>query len=126
MSKGKSIALWLLQILLAIQFLVPGILKLMANPGWITRFRAWGYPDRFYLLVGAVETFGTLVFLIPRLSIYGATALAIVMAGAFVTHLLHSEIARAIVTLTLGILVAITGYTRSRARRQQEIARGGV
>ena len=125
MSKGKSIALWVVQGILAIQFLVPGVLKLMGNPGWIVRFRAWGYPEKFYLLVGLVETVGAVVFLVPRLSAYGAAALAIVMAGAFVTHILHSEIARAFVTVTLGILVAFAGYSRSRAWRQQKIAREG-
>jgi uncharacterized membrane protein YphA (DoxX/SURF4 family) len=120
MNKFKATALWLFQVLLVMPFLVAGVPKLLGSPGWIARFRTYGYPEGFYWFVGAVEIVGALVFLIPRVSLYGALALIVVMAGAIVSHLQHSEIQRSFVALTLGVLVAIAGYARRRAWNQEK------
>ena len=112
MSKAKAIALWVLQVLLVFPFLAAGIPKLASAPGWIARFRGYGYPENFYLMVGAIELLGALALLIPRLAAYGAMVLIAVMIGATVTHLLHSEAPRALVTVTLIFLLALVGYAR--------------
>ena len=52
MHRLKSIAVWVLQFLLAALFAIQGIVKVNGSQAWISRFRGWGYPDRFYFAVG--------------------------------------------------------------------------
>lgn len=120
MSRLKTIGLWLLQILLAAQFLLAALPKLTNHPGMVERFRQWGYPDKFYLLVGTVELLGAIGLLIPRVAAYGASALMVIMVGASLTHLLHEEAPRILFTGTLLLLLALVGYARRPAflRRQ--------
>jgi len=46
--------LWLLQILMAVAFVVIGVAK-FADPSWARKFAQWGYPDGFYMVIGALE-----------------------------------------------------------------------
>ena len=48
MDQFRSLAIWVLQFLLAALFAIQGIMKLTRSPAWISRFNAWGYPDHFY------------------------------------------------------------------------------
>lgn len=64
-----SIALWVLQVLLAPVFAMAGIVK------------------RFRYVVGALELAGAVGVLIPRLSGLAALGLACVMVGATITNL---------------------------------------
>lgn len=112
MSKVKIVALWGLQVLLALLFLAAGIPKLAGNPNWIARFARYGYPDNFYRLVGVVEVLGALALLIPRTAAYSAAVLIVVMIGATITHALHSEAFRVPITLVLAILLGIVAYAR--------------
>ena len=119
MSKVKTVALWLLQIPLAGLFLLSAFPKLTSNPGIVGRFRDWGYPDNFYLLVGGVELLGAVTLLIPRVAAYGASALVVIMIGASLTHLLHAEYPRVVLTGTLMILLALVALARRPAFLRQ-------
>ena len=77
---------WLLQILLAVLMAGPGSQK-FTSPTWERMFRVWGYPDGFYLVIGAVEVAGGICLLIPKLASYSAMMLAVVMAGAAATQI---------------------------------------
>ena len=57
MTRLKTIGLWILQALLAIVMIGPGMQK-FTSPAWQRMFRVWGYPEHFYLFVGAVEVVG--------------------------------------------------------------------
>jgi DoxX-like family len=46
------IVLWLLQILMAAAFVLIGVAK-VADPAWTRNFARWGYPDGFYMVIGA-------------------------------------------------------------------------
>src|SRR5918995_7020873 len=81
---------WLLQVLLAVLMAGPGSQK-FTSPVWERMFRAWGYPDGFYLLIGAVEVAGGILLLVPRVASYSAMMLAVVMAGAAATHIVHAD-----------------------------------
>ena len=59
MKRFRLVAVWILQSLLAAFFAVQTVVKLGGSQAWITRFRAWGYPDHFYLVVGLAELFVT-------------------------------------------------------------------
>ena len=66
----------------------PGSQK-FTSPTWERMFRTWGYPDGFYLVIGAVEVIGGIALLIPRVASYSAIMLAIVMIGAAATQILR-------------------------------------
>jgi putative oxidoreductase len=114
MSKTKSIIVWVVQILLVIPFLMTGIPKLVSASGWVTRFRAYGYPEHFYLVIGAIEVLGAIGLLIPRVAAPAAISLITVMIGAACTHLLHSEGRRVLVNLFLMLLLIVVAYARWR------------
>ena len=112
MSAARSIAIWVLQILTSLPFFAASVTKLLSTPGWVTRFRVYGYPEHFYLFIGAVELLGAVGLLIPRTSPYAAGGLIVVMMGAATTHLLHSEAPRVIVNAILILLLAAVAYSR--------------
>lgn len=117
MTRPKSVAVWVVQILLALLFALQGITKLTSAPAWVARFKAWGYPDHFYLAVGLGELVGAILLLIPRLARFGALILMAVMIGAAATHVLHRE-QQVITTVILMALLVIILYVR----RQTAIA----
>ena len=79
---------WLLAVLLAVLMVGPGSQK-FTSPTWERMFRAWGYPDGFYLVIGAIEVVGGIGLLIPKVASASALVLAVVMAGAAATQILR-------------------------------------
>ncbi len=61
-SRVKSVISWAVQILLATFYVLAASGKLMSRPQLIEMFRNWGFPDKFYLVVGALELFGAIGF----------------------------------------------------------------
>jgi len=82
----KTGSKWILQLLLAILMVGPGSQK-FTSPVWERMFRVWGYPDGFYLVIGAVEVIAGIGLLIPRVASASAIILATVMAGAAATQI---------------------------------------
>jgi len=111
MTTVKATTLWVLQVLLAALFSIQGVLKLGGSPAWIARFRAWGYPEHFYLVVGLIELCGAIALLIPRAAKFGALLLMAAMAAAALTHTVHRE-PQWVTTLVLFVLLAIIVYAR--------------
>jgi|SRR5262245_38843301 len=93
-----TVAVWGVQILAAAAFVAIGLAK-FGDPSWAHKFTRWGYPDGFYMVIGALEALGGLLLLVPRLTSYGATLLGAIMIGAAATHALHDETARIIAPL---------------------------
>jgi putative oxidoreductase len=79
---------WLLAVLLAVLMVGPGSQK-FTSPVWERMFRTWGFPDGFYLVIGAVEVVAGIGLLIPKLTSASALLLAVVMAGAAATQILR-------------------------------------
>ena len=111
------VVLWLLQILMAVGFVLIGVVK-FADPSWARNFARWGYPDGFYMVIGALEAAGGLVLLVPRLTSYVAAMLGVIMIGASLTHWVHGEMARVTPPLMyLAVLIVVgTGRWRSAIR----------
>jgi putative oxidoreductase len=82
----KQITVWLFQVLLAVVMIGPGLQK-FTSPAWEHMFRRWGYPDHFYLVIGAVEVVGGLALLVPRTASAGALVLVPVMIAAAITQI---------------------------------------
>jgi uncharacterized membrane protein YphA (DoxX/SURF4 family) len=103
--------MWVLHILLTAMFVFQGVSKLLSSPGWVSRFRAWGYPDNFYLVIGVIGVVSAVLLLIPKLAGFGSLILIIVMVGATFTHLIHGE-PQVITALILMALLGVVVYIR--------------
>lgn len=112
MSKGKTIALWIVSGLLAAMFLFSGASKLLALDKVKPMFVQYGYAPWFATFIGVCETLGAIGLLIPRLAGLAAAGLAIIMAGAVYTHLSHNETAHGMIPLVLLVLLAGISYVR--------------
>jgi uncharacterized membrane protein YphA (DoxX/SURF4 family) len=109
---------WVLQILMALMFVLVGIGK-FADPSWARKFAHWGYPDGFYMVIGAIEALAGLALLVPRLASYAAFVLMSVMVGAVTTHAVWHEGAQVGRPVPFLVLVGVVAWLRwrSRARR---------
>ena len=107
---------WLLQVLLAVLMAGPGWQK-FTSPAWERMFRAWGYPDGFYLVIGTVQVVGGILLLVPRVASYSAMVLAVVMAGAAATQILRGGRNGAGEMVFMSLLIAIAALRwRDRLR----------
>ena len=79
---------WSLTLLLAVLMAGPGSQK-FTSPTWQRMFRTWGYPEGFYLVIGAIEVIGGVGLLIPRVASYCAISLSVVMLGAAATQVMR-------------------------------------
>ena len=112
-SRPATIALWILQILLAGTVLGAGGAKLAGAAKMVAMYDAIGVGQWFRFVTGIFEIGGAIALLTPRLSALAAVWVMCIMVGAIITHLaiLHSSPMLAIVLLTgLGIVA----YARRR------------
>jgi len=87
-SRVPSIALWVLQALLALVFAMAGQAKVGSDPAMVEMFATIGVGQWFRYVVGALELAGAVGVLIPRLSGLAALGLVGLMAGATLTNVL--------------------------------------
>src|SRR4051812_47652023 len=85
-TRLRLVTTWTLQALVAVMFVLVGFGK-FADPHWKHNFALWGYPSGFYLVVGAIEIVAGLALLIPRLTVYAALTLIVIMVGAAFTRI---------------------------------------
>jgi putative oxidoreductase len=107
---------WILTLLLAVVMIGPGTDKFRGNT-WERMFRQWGYPDGFYLVIGAIEVVGGIALLIPRLASYSAIVLSMVMVGAAATQLLRGG-RNGVGEFVFASLLAAIAWIRWRDRLQ--------
>lgn len=119
-----NIALWIIQVLLALLFLFAGGTKLVMS---IEAMRAMGSPNQVFLpglflrFIGVCEVLGALGLILPGLlrirpwlTPLAAGGLVIIMIGATVITMIGDGIAPALVPLFTGILAAFVAYGRWR------------
>ena len=114
-----NIALWIVQLLLALLFLFTGGMKLimpieemtqqLPMPGWFLRF------------IGVCEVLGGLGLILPwflrirpGLTPLAAAGLVVIMIGATATTIMTGQITISLVPLVVGILCLFVGYGRWR------------
>ena len=106
-GKAANIALWVVQILLALAFIGAASGKLLGNPDMIGLYKAIGIGQWFRFVTGLLELTGAILIVIPRTKFFGAALLAMIMVGAVLTHLfiLHTApTAPAVLFLLAGIV----------------------
>ena len=130
MRRAKAVGVWLVQALMCVAMAGTGVQKFTV-PAWERMFRAWGYPDHFYLVIGAVEVLGGLALLVPKVAAPAAVVLMVVMVAAAITRLTNggSVVGELVFSALLGLIawsrrehfshvLRATSYVpRTRARR---------
>lgn len=119
-----NIALWIIQVLLALLFLFAGGTKLVLPLDVLT---AMGSPNQVHLpgllirFIGVTEVLGALGLILPGLfrikpglTPLAAAGLAIIMIGATVLTFVGDGFAMALPPLVTGILTAFVAYGRWR------------
>src|SRR6266852_5791962 len=107
-GKALNIALWMLQVLVALAFVAAGSGKLSGSPDMIALFDAVGIGQWFRYVTGSLEVLGALLLIVPGKTAFGAVLLACVMVGAVVAHLtvLHTAPTAPLVLFALTALIA--------------------
>ncbi|MGH6913187.1 MAG: DoxX family protein [Stackebrandtia sp.] len=119
-SKGLNITLWILQVLLAVFFLVAaGGPKLFGEATAVEMFDDIGLGDWFRYFTGAVEVAGAIGLVIPRLSGLAAIGLTLVMVGAVITSLFVLN--AGLLTLSPAFLLVLFAFI-AWGRRGQTLA----
>jgi len=121
-----NIALWIIQVLLALLFLFAGGTKLVLPIDVLT---SMGSPNQVHLpallirFIGVCEVLGALGLLLPGLfrkrtdlTPLAAAGLVIIMIGATVLTFIGDGIALAMPPLIVGLLCAFVAYGRWRIR----------
>jgi len=106
-GKAANIALWVVQILLALAFIGAASGKLLGNPDMVGLYEAIGIGQWFRFVTGLLELTGAILIVIPRTKFFGAALLAMIIVGAVLTHLfiLHTApTAPAVLFLLAGIV----------------------
>ncbi len=116
-GRAVNVALWMLQALLALQFAMAGLVKVLGDPSMVEMFATIGIGQWFRYVVGALELAGAVGVLIPRLSGLAALGLVCLMVGATLTNLfvLGASPLLTIVLLLVGALVAWGRWPKTRA-----------
>ncbi len=121
-----NIALWIVQVLLALMFLFAGITKLVMSP---EAMAAMGSPNQVHLpglflkFLGVVEVLGGLGLVLPGifrtrtgLTPLAAAGLFIIMIGAVVITIMGDGVGAAVVPFVFLLLCAFVAYGRWKLR----------
>jgi putative oxidoreductase len=100
--RALTIALWVFQVILALQFVMAGFAKLFGDPAMVEMFANIGIGQWFRYVVGALEVAGAVGVLVPRVSGLAALGLVCLMIGATLTNLFVLGVSP---LLTIGLLV---------------------
>lgn len=105
-SRGRTIATWVLRVVLGLMFLAAAGMKLTAQPDMVVEFDMVGLGQWFRVFTGLLELAGAVALLVPRTSLIAAAVLLLVDVGAFVAQVsvLHMDW---IHTVVIGALLVV-------------------
>ena len=111
------IAVWVVCVLLALEYAFAGIPKVMGQEQAVQGFHQAGYSDGFRLFIGSAELAGAVGLLVPRLRFWAAVGLMLVMIGAVVTHARMHDMAHAApAVISFVLLASVAWVSRSDAK----------
>ena len=85
-SKKRLWAGRIISALPVLMLLFSGVMKLIKPAFLVQEFARLGYPESLALGIGILELSCTVVYVIPRTSIFGAILLTAYLGGATATH----------------------------------------
>jgi uncharacterized membrane protein YphA (DoxX/SURF4 family) len=104
-DKGSGKGTLVVSILLALLFLLNGVMKLTGS--MVEQFEMWGYSGGFQYLIGIAETAAGIGFLVKKTRFLAAAAMIPVMLGAIYTLVTNGQAAQAVVPLVSLLLCAL-------------------
>ena len=116
-----KIALWVLQVLLAVAFVMAGIMKLSTPLDELAVKMEWVHwvPDWMVRFIGASELLGGLGLVLPaatrimpKLTPLAAALLAVLMLCAVGMHVMHDDFAHILPSILMGALAAFVAWGR--------------
>ena len=119
---AKEVAIWILTILLVLQFGNAGIRKFFEFGGWTRMFHNLGLPDWFRILIGVLETAAAVLLALPRTAAYGAALIVPIMLGAFTVVAMHGwtrAFPQPIIALVMATIILVARW-RQRATLTSE------
>jgi uncharacterized membrane protein YphA (DoxX/SURF4 family) len=115
-----NIAVWVLQVLLALAFLAHGLLFL-SPPAAVAEQMNAALPRWFQLFLGVAEvlaavglTLPALTRILPWLVVWAAGGIMIVTASATIFHVARGELSSAAITVILFAMAAFVAVVRHR------------
>ncbi|WFU07236.1 DoxX family protein (plasmid) [Rhizobium sp. CB3171] len=120
-AKAKTIAIWIMRIVLGLAFIAFAVMKLSGQPEMVAEFELVGLGQWFRHFTGILELIGGIALLVPRTSIMAALLLLAVDVGAFIAQVtvLHIDW---IHTVVLGAIIVLLIYLQRAGTAQ---LRGG-
>jgi putative oxidoreductase len=116
-----NISLWIVQVLLALAFLLAGVPKATQPIPALAKRITWAndVPEPLVRLIGVAEILGALGLILPALTgilpwltVAAAIGLAVVMAAAIIFHILRGETNRIAMNVILLALLLFVVYGR--------------
>ena len=112
-SRPATIALWTLQVLLGVMFVVgSGAPKLFGEAYAVQIFEDLGTGQWLRVVVGLLEVAGGLGLLVPRLAGLAASCLIALMVGATVAQLFFLSEGFWFTPVILGVLLGVVAWVR--------------
>jgi putative oxidoreductase len=116
-----NIALWVIQILLALAFLLAGVPKATQPIPTLSKRLTWAkdVPAPFVRFIGVAEILGALGLILPALTgilpwltVAAAIGLAVIMVAAIIFHILRGETNRIAFNIVFLLLLLFVTYGR--------------
>ena len=122
-----TVALWIVQGLLAALFLFAGVMKFIMTVEEMTEMtKEIPLPGAFLRFIGVAEILGAIGLILPgllrikpSLTPLAAVGLAVIMVGATVLTLTTGSVAMALMPFVVGILAIFVAYGRWRLAPQE-------
>jgi len=112
-SRPATIALWTLQVLLGVMFVVgSGAPKLFGEAYAVQIFEDLGTGQWLRVVVGLLEVAGGIGLLVPRLAGLAASCLIALMVGATVAQLFFLSEGFWFTPVILGVLLGVVAWVR--------------
>jgi uncharacterized membrane protein YphA (DoxX/SURF4 family) len=115
--RSKNIALWIIQVLLALMFLFSGVMKFVMPIEVMTK--QVPLPGLFLHFIGVAEVLGGIGLVLPWLTRIkpfltplAAAGLTIIMIGATVITATYVSIPQAVLPFVVGVLTTLVAYGR--------------
>ncbi|WP_273566405.1 DoxX family protein [Maribacter halichondriae] len=90
-SKTRLWISYILQGSIVIMFLMGAVMNLMQTNEAISGATEMGYPESSVIYLGLILLVSTVLYTIPKTSVFGAVLLTGWLGGAVATHVIHSD-----------------------------------
>ena len=111
-DKGSGKGVLVASILLALLFLMTGVMKLTGQT--VEQFAGWGYPAWFQYLIGVAETAAGVGLLMKKTRVLAAAAMIVVMLGAVYTVVSNDGLGPTVAVPAVALLLCAFVAKKSR------------